>query len=235
MIRLQSNQEKIVTMSDLAERPPRIGMKQVMLRWTRESNGIRSPLLRYGLSIICCAAATGLALLLHRDGIRGMELGLLCLPIAITTWYGGIGPSVLAVLLCTASFNYFFVEPLFSFYVTAADAPYFLTFVGWAALIAIFSAVRRRVEDSLRQTRDRLQIEVEQRAQREEDIRRLNRELQKRAAELEASNKELESFAYSVSHDLRAPLRHVAGYSELLQKQASSSLDDTSRRYLQTI
>jgi light-regulated signal transduction histidine kinase (bacteriophytochrome) len=76
---------------------------------------------------------------------------------------------------------------------------------------------------------------VEQRAQREEEIRRLNRELQKRATELEASNKELESFAYSVSHDLRAPLRHVAGYSELLQKQASSSLDDKSRRYVQTI
>jgi len=76
---------------------------------------------------------------------------------------------------------------------------------------------------------------VEQRALREEDIRRLNRELQKRAVELEASNKELESFAYSVSHDLRAPLRHVAGYSELLQKQAPDSLDDKSRRYIQTI
>jgi light-regulated signal transduction histidine kinase (bacteriophytochrome) len=76
---------------------------------------------------------------------------------------------------------------------------------------------------------------VEQRAQREEEIRRLNRELQKRATDLEASNKELESFAYSVSHDLRAPLRHVAAYSELLQKQASSSLDDKSRRYVQTI
>jgi signal transduction histidine kinase len=231
----QSNQKKNVTMSDLAERPPRIGVRRALLRWSRESERICSPLLRYGLSVICCLIATGLALILYRDGIRGMELGLLCLPVAIATWYGGIGPSVLAILLCTTSFNYFFVEPFFTFYVTAADVPYFLTFVGWATLTATFSAVRRRVEASLRQTRDRLQIEVEQRAQREEDIRRLNRELQKRAAELEASNKELESFAYSVSHDLRAPLRHVAGYSELLQKQASSSLDDTSRRYVQTI
>jgi light-regulated signal transduction histidine kinase (bacteriophytochrome) len=63
----------------------------------------------------------------------------------------------------------------------------------------------------------------------------LNRELEKRASELETANKELESFAYSVSHDLRAPLRHVVGYGELLQKQAFSSLDDKSRRYMKTI
>jgi signal transduction histidine kinase len=61
-----------------------------------------------------------------------------------------------------------------------------------------------------------------ERVQAARELEQLNRELQKRAAELEASNKELESFAYSVSHDLRAPLRHVAAYSELLQKQASS-------------
>ena len=42
-------------------------------------------------------------------------------------------------------------------------------------------------------------------------------------------------FAYSVSHDLRAPLRHTVGYAELLQRQASSSLDDKSRRYMEMI
>jgi light-regulated signal transduction histidine kinase (bacteriophytochrome) len=67
------------------------------------------------------------------------------------------------------------------------------------------------------------------------EIGKLNEELAKRARELETSNNELESFAYSVSHDLRAPLRHVDGYSELLKKQASSSLDEKSLRYIQTI
>ncbi|MGZ2488156.1 light-regulated signal transduction histidine kinase (bacteriophytochrome) [Rhizobium pisi] len=63
----------------------------------------------------------------------------------------------------------------------------------------------------------------------------LRQELAKRAAELEALNKELESFAYSVSHDLRAPIRHIVGYAELLQKQASSSLDEKCQRYVRMI
>jgi light-regulated signal transduction histidine kinase (bacteriophytochrome) len=77
--------------------------------------------------------------------------------------------------------------------------------------------------------------DITERKRREDEVRSLNQELARRAAELEASNKELESFAYSVSHDLRAPLRHMTGYAELLQHQASSVLDDKSRRYMQTI
>jgi signal transduction histidine kinase len=55
------------------------------------------------------------------------------------------------------------------------------------------------------------------------------------AAEMAALNAELEAFSYSVSHDLRAPLRHVTGFAALLQKSAEERLTDTERRYADTI
>ena len=210
-------------------------MRRSLAYWNREFQRFESPILGYGFSVVSVAIALGGAFALQHYQFRDVELPVLTVAIAFTTWYAGAGPSVLAVLLSSACFDYFFAEPLYSFDISTRDLPYFLIFVVWAGIVASFSAVRRRVEDSLRQTGDRLQVEVEQRARREDEIRSLNHELAKRAAELEASNKELESFAYSVSHDLRAPLRHLAGYSELLQKQAASSLDHKGRRYIQTI
>ena len=76
---------------------------------------------------------------------------------------------------------------------------------------------------------------ITERKRREDEIQGLNQELAKRSADLESINKELEAFAYSISHDLRAPLRHMAGYTELLQKKASSVVDEKSNRYIAMI
>ena len=218
----------------VAEGPTGVAVRRSLARWNLELHGGHSAI-RYGFSVVCVAVALGVALALRYYGFRNVTLPAFDLAIAVITWYAGVGPSMLAVVLSTACFDYFFVEPLYSFEVSNEDLPRFFLFTAWAAIIAWFVAVRRRIESDLRHTRDHLQVEVEQRKRREDEIRKLNEELAKRARELETSNNELESFSYSVSHDLRAPLRHVVGYSELLQKQASSLLDEKSRRYMQTI
>jgi len=84
-----------------------------------------------------------------------------------------------------------------------------------------------------------LQREIQEHEQAEDEIRRLNLELEQRVAErtveLQAANEEMEAFSYSVAHDLRAPLRHVMAFVELLQKDAGPSLSEINREHLATI
>jgi PAS domain S-box-containing protein len=76
---------------------------------------------------------------------------------------------------------------------------------------------------------------VSDRRHAEEEIRKLNSVLRDRVAELNAVNKELESFSYSVSHDLRAPLRHIDGFTRILKEEYAAELPEDGIRYLDRV
>lgn len=112
---------------------------------------------------------------------------------------------------------------------------------------------RLLAEDTLRKAKDNLEKrvqertgklaasnaelirEVAERKRAEEDIRKLNSQLVQRSAQLEASNKELEAFSYSVSHDLRAPLRGIDGFSQAVLEDYDEKLDESGRNYLRRV
>ncbi len=112
------------------------------------------------------------------------------------------------------------------------------TVVQWFGTNTDISA-RVAAEQAMREANEQLEVRVQERTAELTDalqeIRSLNGDLERRAGELEAANKELEAFSYSVSHDLRAPLRAIDGFSRIVEEEYGRSLDDEGRRLLRVV
>ncbi|HSB34350.1 MAG TPA: MASE3 domain-containing protein [Nitrospirota bacterium] len=98
--------------------------------------------------------------------------------------------------------------------------------------------VRERTAE-LARANEELEEEIAERRRAEEALRKLNEELEHRVAErtseLEAANRELEAFSYSVSHDLKAPLRTIEGFAQAIEEEQSGRLDDSGRNYVRRV
>jgi PAS domain S-box-containing protein len=94
--------------------------------------------------------------------------------------------------------------------------------------------VKQRTQ-ALQRANEMLQGEIRERRRTEENIKKINKMLAQRTKQLEAANKELEAFSYSVSHDLRTPLYSIEGFAKVLTDLYADKLDDQGREFLQYI
>src|ERR1700686_2531249 len=133
---------------------------------------------RFGLSLLSVAIATAVSLPMREAGVR---TSLFFPAVLLSTWIGGTGPGLFAVVLSVASISFFFTEPLLAFQFGVKDIPHTVAFLFSALVISSWSTARKRAENRLRESEQELREARDQ----------LESKVKKRTADLSRSNEAL--------------------------------------------
>ena len=148
---------------------------------------------RYGVAVVCVTATVLVALWLRPMVLAAAQL--LFVAVLITGWVAGLRPALVAWVLSTLAFAYYFTPPFDSLKVAIAEIPRLMIFTLLAAFLATMSAARRRAEDSLTMAREQLEARVRERTA---DLERSNERLQEAVADAVAAQHRFRDLVNSV-------------------------------------
>jgi signal transduction histidine kinase len=170
-----------------------------------------SQIRKYAVAVLTVALAWGVDILLQ-EKFSESSAGLYLAAALVTTWLGGLGPGLLAIGLTIGLNLVFSNHPELSLAVGAHGYERLMLFTGVALVVNSLADRIRRHQEQLAELNAQLEDKVNQ-----------------RTAALNESNRQLQAFCYTLAHDLRAPLRAIEGFSNILISDHSPKLDPDTR------
>ena len=185
---------------------------------------LKSDWTNYLVAVAAVVASTVIRLLLdHWNLLPQTPFLLFTFGVIIAGWRGGLGPALFALALASFIISYLFMVPRYSLAMNAQDTVALLIFILQGSGISWMLFKRQEVLSELSQTREELEVRVDERT----------RELEKSNQQLTVSNRELQDFASVASHDLQEPLRKIQAFGDRLKSRFGDAMPDDAKDYLE--